>query len=385
LTNVNTKVDYVFSKVDKIGRLVAMTRVRTRGEEIRHYILENLEKHPTEISKVTSHHFSITRQAVNKHLQKLVTEGAIIPSLTGQARNRSYKLATLVEWRQFYTISPDLAEDVVWTKDVAPVLGQLPENVADIWHYAFTEMLNNAISHSGGSRVQVHIAKTAINTMLIVADNGVGIFKNIQSKLNLLDERHAVLALAKGKLTTDPKGHTGEGIFFTSRMCDGFSIVSDEVHFMHNFGGDEDCVYQQEGETFKNSTIVVMRLDNHTSRTMRKIFDHYTSGDSYGFNKTVVPVRLAQYGDDKLISRSQAKRVLERVDLFKVVFFDFAGVPTIGQAFADEIFRVFAQEHTEIEIHPIHANSEVRRMISRALSAKSPENETTEEGASAKA
>lgn len=109
-----------------------------------------------------------------------------------------------------------------------------------------------------------------------------------------------------------------------------------------------------------------------TSRTARKIFDQYTSGDDYGFNKTVVPVRLAQYGNDKLISRSQAKRVLERVDLFKVVLFDFTGLDTIGQAFADEIFRVFHQSHPEIEIHAIHANSEVKRMIHRAQSVETP-------------
>jgi hypothetical protein len=54
-------------------------------------------------------------------------------------------------------------------------------------------------------------------------------------------------------------------------------------------------------------------------------------------------VRLAKYGNDQLISRSQAKRLLARIELFKIVLFDFSGVETIGQAFADEIFRVFAQ------------------------------------------
>jgi anti-sigma regulatory factor (Ser/Thr protein kinase) len=341
-----------------------MTRVRPRGEEIRHYILENTEKYSTEISKITAEHFKITRQAVNKHLQRLVRELSLTE--TGQTRNRSYKLATLVEWQKHYSISTALAEDVAWTEDVAPVLGRLPENVIDIWHYAFTEMLNNAISHSGGTEVRLRIAKTAINTVMVMVDNGVGIFKNIQTKFNLLDERHAVLELSKGKLTTDPKHHSGEGIFFASRMCDNFSIISDEVRFMHSFGNLEDWVYQQEGDSFHNSTAVVMRLDNHTSRTVKKIFDQYTSGDDYGFNKTVVPVRLAQYGNDKLISRSQAKRVLERVDLFKVVLFDFTGLNTIGQAFADEIFRVFHKNHPEIEMHAIHANSEVKRMISRA-------------------
>jgi hypothetical protein len=57
--------------------------------------------------------------------------------------------------------------------------------------------------------------------------------------------------------------------------------------------------------------------------------------------------------------------------MFKVILFDFTGVPTIGQAFADEIFRVFANAHPELEIHPVRANSEVKRMIDRARAANS--------------
>jgi hypothetical protein len=117
-------------------------------------------------------------------------------------------------------------------------------------------------------------------------------------------------------------------------------------------------------------TTVFMELSNHTSRTSQKIFDQYAGPDEdYGFNKTIVPVNLAQYGNDKLISRSQAKRVVARLELFKTILFDFSGVPTIGQAFADEIFRVFANEHPGISLLPIHANSEVSRMIARVKHA----------------
>jgi len=114
-----------------------------------------------------------------------------------------------------------------------------------------------------------------------------------------------------------------------------------------------------------------MKLDNQTARKAEKVFDQYTSGDDYGFNKTVVPVKLAQYGSDNLISRSQAKRLLTRGELFKVVTFNFKDVETIGQAFADEIFRVFAKQHPEIELVPYNANSQVKRMIERARSGNS--------------
>ncbi len=115
-----------------------------------------------------------------------------------------------------------------------------------------------------------------------------------------------------------------------------------------------------------------MKLNNHTSRTTKKIFDKFTSGDDFGFTKTVVPVRLAQYGEDKLVSRSQAKRLLARIDRFKTVLFDFKGVDTIGIAFADEVFRVFALKHPEIELIPIKTNSAVRRVIHRVQSKSEP-------------
>ncbi|MGB7844171.1 MAG: DUF4325 domain-containing protein [Candidatus Acidiferrum sp.] len=341
-----------------------MTRVRTRGQEIRHFILQNVEKHPSDISKLTADKFKISRQAVNKHLQRLGAEHALAE--TGKTRSRSYKLSPLVEWKRSYAISPELAEDVVWTKDIAPTIGEMAENVLDIWRYGFTEMFNNAIDHSGGTVITVHIKKTAATTEMAIYDDGIGIFKKIQSALNLLDERHAVLELSKGKLTTDPKRHTGEGIFFSSRMFDSFDILAGGVFFTHSFGESEDWI--MEARQFAHGTAVWMKLDNHTARTEKKIFDEYTSGDDYGFNKTVVPVILAQYGEDKLVSRSQAKRVLARIELFKTVIFNFDGVETIGQAFADEIFRVFPQQHPEIEILTSQANSDVKRMITRAKS-----------------
>ena len=48
---------------------------------------------------------------------------------------------------------------------------------------------------------------------------------------------------------------------------------------------------------------------------------------------------------------------------------DFEGVPTIGRAFADEVFRVFRRDHPDVSIVPVNDNPEVKRMIARAWSA----------------
>jgi hypothetical protein len=106
-----------------------------------------------------------------------------------------------------------------------------------------------------------------------------------------------------------------------------------------------------------------MELDNNTERTLKDVFDQYSSGDNYDFSKTVVPLRLAKFGEEKLISRSQAKRALARVDRFQAVVFDFAGIEMIGQAFADEIFRVWARAHEDVQCTVIDASPAVRKMI----------------------
>lgn len=341
-----------------------MSRIRAGGEPVRKFLIENLAEHPADVVRLTAEKFNCTRQAVHKHLQRLISEGAVVES--GQTRSKRYQLAPLLQWSHLYQLGALLAEDAVWRGDVVPLLGKLPENVLSIWHYGFTEMFNNVIDHSGARYVSLSLTKTAAATTVNIYDDGVGIFKKIQGALGLEDERHAVLELAKGKFTTDPANHSGEGIFFTSRMFDRFVIASGEVYFSHDFEEKEDWILQASSAS--GGTLVRMVLHNHTARTLKKVFDKFTSDDDYGFTKTVVPVKLMRYGDDNLVSRSQAKRLLSRFDRFKVVVLDFSGIASVGQAFADEVFRVFKTKHPEVEIVPIHSSSEVKRMISRATS-----------------
>jgi len=343
-----------------------MVGVRKRGEEIRQFILDNVEKHPLDLAKFVGEAFGISRQAVNRHIQQLVEQNFI--EVGGSPRNPRYILKWLTLLEKNYPLDGKLEEDRVWRSDIAPCLGELPSNVIDILHYGFTEILNNAIEHSEGSSVLISLGQTATYFKIIISDNGEGIFKKIKNTLNLLDERESVLELAKGKLTTDPSRHSGEGIFFTSRAFDEFRILSGGVYFAHIFAKEEDWILDRDEKSA--GTSVFLQLGKHAVQTIKSIFDQFTSGDDFAFSKTVVPVELAQYGDEVLMSRSQAKRVLTRIEKFKTVMFDFARVETIGQAFADEIFRVFANSHPDIELIPINANPDVQDMINRALAAR---------------
>jgi hypothetical protein len=97
--------------------------------------------------------FRTSRQAVNKHVRRLVEQNALL--VRGSARAPHYALHPLVKWEHIYTLAPMLDEFEVWRRDVAPLSAPLPDNVMDIWSYGFTEMLNNAIDHSSGQNVSI--------------------------------------------------------------------------------------------------------------------------------------------------------------------------------------------------------------------------------------
>ena len=95
----------------------------------------------------------------------------------------------------------------------------------------------------------------------------------------------------------------------------------------------------------------------------------FVSGDDYTVTETEVPVRAVRHDDEQLVSRSQAKRLLARVEQFRTVRLDFIRIDVIGPAFADEIFMVFALRHPDVELIAIYANADVERMIARAKSS----------------
>ena len=334
-----------------------------RSAEIDAMLLARVVKHPQDLVAVVGNELGLTRQTIATRARALIGAGYLAKSGTTRP---TYSLGTS---RRAVFTHPlrGLEENQVWLRGVAPLLRGLPANLVDICQHGLTEMVNNAIDHSGGLHLRVFVDRTQETVTLMVSDDGVGIFRKITAALDLPDERLALLELSKGKLTTDPRRHTGEGVFFTSRMFDRFQIASGELVFDHDDAEADDLLDGIEPRYARRGTTVLMELATKSKRTAKQVFDKFSSGpDDYAFAKTVVPVRLAKVGDENLVSRSQAKRLMQRVERFGTVVLDFAGVASIGQAFADEVFRVFANAHTGVELVPMHAAPAVQQMIRRA-------------------
>lgn len=337
----------------------------SRSAEIDAALLQAVATHPRDLVGMVAAQLGLSGARVSTQVRKLVAEGYLRKDGTTRP------VYTLGHNRRFWQryLREGLTEDTLWSTQLSPLLRDVPRNVLDIAHHGATEMINNAIDHSEATHVGVYMELRDKELSMMIADDGIGIFRKIARALELPDERLALLELSKGKFTTDPRHHSGQGVFFTSRMFDRFQIMSGGLVFSHE-GQGKDVLIDVD-DMPKEGTLVSMGISTASARTTKQVFDEFSSGpDEYAFAKTVVPVRLAQVGDENLISRSQAKRLMQRVDRFRHVVLDFRDVTIIGQAFADEIFRVFAHAHPEVELVPVHAVPEVQQMIRRAEVAR---------------
>jgi hypothetical protein len=265
-------------------------------------------------------------------------------------------------WQRKLTLL-GLSEDVVW-RQVADDLDLNRESPAGrIVGYAFTEMLNNAIDHSGSQSATITWWTGADQWTFEVRDYGVGVYLKLREGLHLASEFEAVQELSKGKRTTDKARHTGEEIFFTSKVVDLFRLTSSGVRWtVDNLRHDAalGMVPPSEG------TSVVCQIDPQTDRTLADIFSEFTR--DHAFVRTRPVVKLFEIGT-VFVSRSEARRLLDGLEAdFDTVEVDFTAVTDVGQGFVDELLRVWPAAHPGKTVIPTNMNEAVGFMIRRGLS-----------------
>lgn len=266
------------------------------------------------------------------------------------------------DWERVLKLK-DLQEDEVW-RDLADELhDRLSPEGRSIAHYAFTEMLNNAIDHSGAETVRVRVWMSRFDVRFDVTDEGRGALPHLQARLQLEDVFDALGELTKGKTTTDPKRHTGEGIFFTSKAVDVFTLESAGLRWtVDNVRGDQ-AVGNSEIE---QGTRVRWEMDPKTPRTLAEVFGAFT--EDHEFTRTRTAVRLFSFGV-RFVSRSEAKRLMRGLERFRHVLVDFSGVVEVGQGFVDEALRVWPNQHPGTKVEPVGMTGPVEFMVRRGLPA----------------
>jgi anti-sigma regulatory factor (Ser/Thr protein kinase) len=307
----------------------------------------------------------VTRQTAHRYLRKLVSEGRLVTE--GAGRSRRYRRSNPIDSRTYPTA--DLAEDRVWTEmsGMGSVVEDLPRQPKAVLHYALTEVVNNAIDHSGSSEVRVKLARRGECVALVVRDEGVGIFRHIRDKLGLATELEALQDLSKGKTTTMPSRHTGEGIFFTSKAANRFEIESGSLRWIVDNRRNDMAVGNLDHPV--QGTVVRVEVDIDNAHDIAEVFAQFT--EDFEFSKTRTVIRLFAYGTE-FVSRSEAKRLVRGLEKFREVVVDFEGVDLVGQGFADEVFRVWAMEHPEVALIPTGMSDAIAFMVERAIRVADP-------------
>lgn len=313
----------------------------------------------------------VSRQAAHRPLVRLVETGALTAEGKGRATryrgtagakraaspvgggggfDRSYRIAGLGEdqvWRDLDRSLPGLAAAGV-------------RNARAIIQYALTEIVNNAIDHSGSPRVRVRARADRRQAWFAVEDAGVGAFENVRVGLGLPDALAGLQEISKGKRTTQPARHSGEGLFFTSKVADHFELAANGLTWqVDNVRGDQAV----GTASLRPGTAVSFEIAADKRERLEEVFARYTHDFEFDTTRTVV--KLFSYGV-RFVSRSEAKRLVDGLDRFRHVVLDFTGVDSVGQGFVDEVFRVWATAHPAVDLTAEKMSPPVAFMVGRA-------------------
>ena len=355
-----------------------MSFTQAKRDKICKYLLEQINDQKKNIVSSTALKCSISPTSVRRYLKFLEKNNEIQKSDTASGHELVLTHRNAVA---FYPRADKLEEDVIYASIIEPVVKDLPQNVEKLWCYAFNEIMNNAIDHAEAETIGVLVTKNSLFTRVMIDDDGIGIFNKIQAYISskegvsvTIDD--AVIALFAGKLTTNSQEHSGEGIFFSSRVMDNFIIVSSNRFFTHDkyereFHQNMSLMEENEIRNAfldQKGTTVLMELSNNSKRELEEVFDMFSTVDR-GFYKTQMPVKNA-ITSGFAVSRSQARRLCSSFDKFEVVELDFRDVDEISQAFAHEIFVVYQNRHPNIEFEVKNANDSILDMIKRVKNTK---------------
>lgn len=288
----------------------------------------------------------------------MVAAGELFPEGAGRAAHYVAKRIAIALERP----RAGLAEDVLY-RDVheqLPILADVPRAAERILHYAFTEIVNNAVDHSRARSVRCEVRADGKTVFVVIADDGVGAFERVREALGLPATIDAIGEISKGKTTTDPEHHSGQGLFFTSKAVDHFELASGVLRWIVDNRRGDNAIGAAPSTP---GTRVSFEIDYATKRDLRQLFDEYTT--DLEFDRTRTVVRLFAYGTS-FVSRSEAKRLVSNLEKFREVVLDFAGVDAIGQGFADEVFRVWARAHAGTRLIAVNMLEPVAFMVSRA-------------------
>lgn len=319
--------------------------------------------HPEHLVDVVAARLAVPRRSAQAVLRRLAAAQWL--QRDGTPRKPAWRPGTLRQVVRHYPLA-GLMEDRPWRQDFAPYF-PLPPNVQRMAQHAFTELVNNAIDHSGGTQVTVSLRQTPAHLQLLVSDDGCGLFRSIEQSFDIGEPTLVMLELAKGRLSSQPQRHSGLGLLVTSQLADVFDLRANAHGFQRRAWSTTPWHPMPTAAPLagRPGTSIYLAIALDTSRTLDSVQRSLSAdGRSFAFDRVQVPLRLLA-GDSQpvLASRAEARRVASRLAGFRRAEIDFTGLSEIGHAFAHELFAVIRRERPDLELVPIGAAPPVAEML----------------------
>jgi anti-sigma regulatory factor (Ser/Thr protein kinase) len=342
-------------------------KLRKKEREFRSRLTEILSEleAPSNISKKLGEEMELSNAQITRYFKKAYEDGLI--EITGYGKGKKYSLSKNTgSFKKIFSMNAlkTSSEDEIYNFHIEPALENCSKNLKLLTNHCCTEMINNVIDHSNAKKMTLSIF-ISNKIEILIEDDGIGVFESVKSYFKLNNYFEGLAEISKGKRTTDQKNHAGEGIFFSQRMCDQFTIEANG----HKYEYDSEVNDWSASGAFNiKGSKVTLIFDSNTQKTPEEIFEKYTNHDfafvhSDGFN--VKPYILSV--SERMVSRSEAKKLLAGAQKFNSITINFAGADGIGQGFADEIFRVFSNRYPNISLDYTNANSAINNMIQYVL------------------
>lgn len=343
-----------------------MSLTKDKREAAKRYLLEQIANNDRNPVKKTAEAFEIDKASVYAYIRNFVKDGIL------EKTDGKYVLIPIVNKSTHFDLDligrDERDESRICEEAMFPYIDSLPLNIVGLWKHICTEMVNNVLEHSNANNLDIQVIRDYLNTTILIKDDGVGIFNKIKDHFGYTSLDDAIEELFKGKLTTASDRHSGEGIFFSSRMADVFAAISSGKQYLYS---NLDSPITELTAHVDKGTIIFARISNNCNRDTNSVFKEYEEIDennnaeldapASGYSKTTIPMKYLF--DQFPVSRSQAKRLSRRLEIFSEVKIDFKGIDSIGQGFADELFRVYQNSHPDVKIIPINCNENVERML----------------------
>lgn len=319
--------------------------------------------HPLDLADALAARSGRSRAAAQRLLGRLVEAQWLERS--GSRRRPLYRPGALRQVVRRYALA-GLEEDRPWAQDFAAALA-LPADVARMLRHALSELLNNAIEHSGGRTVTVSMRRSALQAQLLVADDGRGAFDTIRAACAIDDPAQAMFEIAKGRLTTRPAGHGGRGLYHTAALADVFDLHANGRGW-RRIAAEADADgcsarWQPVRTPSGAGTTVYVAVALDTARTLDQALRTGSREGCRGWiDHARLPLRLLAE-DGVLESRALARRVGWRLEHCAAATLDYAGITDVGPAFADEIGRVLPQRLPGLQWQRVNATPAVAAQL----------------------